>query len=67
VKNNPQNYQVSLNTAPRIIDGLVSGQSGNAGQNFPLVFNTTRDIADPLLPTGSTYHMILTWNSYIVP
>jgi hypothetical protein len=67
VKNNPQNYQVSLNTPPRIIDGLVTGQSGNAGQNFPLVFNTTRDIADPLLPTGSTYHMVLTWNSYIVP
>lgn len=65
VKNDPQGLQVREGTPPRILTGDVSGQSGNSGQNFPLVFNTTRDIADPLLPVGYRYHMVLTWNAYI--
>ncbi|MDR3578018.1 MAG: cohesin domain-containing protein [Anaerolineaceae bacterium] len=61
-----QSYDVTAGSAsPRIISGGVAGQSGDAGQNFQLTATQQLHFADPLLPSGETYHLVLTFNAYV--
>lgn len=58
-------HDVTAGTPPVLVTGGVAGQSGDAGQDFGLNFVQILHYADPLLPTGSTYHLILTFNGYV--
>jgi hypothetical protein len=58
-------HDVTAGTPPVLVTGGVAGQSGDAGQNFGLNFVQGLHYADPLLPTGSTYHLVLTFNGYV--
>ncbi len=42
----------------------VAGQAGDAGENFTTTFSQVLHYADPLLPSGETYHMELTFNAF---
>jgi len=56
---------VTAGTPPALVTGGVAGQSGDAGQDFGLNFVQALHYADPLLPSGSTYHLVLTFNGYV--
>lgn len=56
---------VTRGTPPLLITGGVAGQSGDDGQNFALTYSQRLRYADPLLPAGRTYHLVLTFNGYV--
>ena len=59
-------HSFSITTAPQVlVTGGVAGQSGDAGQNFAISFNQALHFADPLLPAGESYHLIVTFNGFV--
>jgi len=61
-----QGTDVTAGTASsRLVSGDASGQSGDAGQDFPLNFIQSLHYSDPLLPAGEGYHLVLTFVGYI--
>jgi hypothetical protein len=49
-----------------LLNGNVTAQgSHDIGQSFPLVFIQNLYYADPMLPPGETYHLVLTFNAYV--
>ncbi|MDR3578019.1 MAG: cohesin domain-containing protein [Anaerolineaceae bacterium] len=65
VMNLAQGTSVTSATSPRLINGGLAGQSGDAGQNFNLAFSQELHYSDPLLSTDENYRLILTFNSYV--
>ena len=62
----PLGSDISSNTPPQtLITGDVSGQSGDSGQNFDLVFHQNLDYSDVVLPAGENYHLLLTFIGYV--
>jgi hypothetical protein len=58
-------HDVAAGTPAALVSGFVSGQSGDAGQDFPLTYSQMLRYADPLLPGGSSYHTVLVFNGYV--
>jgi hypothetical protein len=56
---------VSEGSSIGLIQGGVTGQALDSGQDWLLSLSQTLRYADPLLPSGETYHMELTFNAYI--
>ena len=60
-----QSNDVTAGTPAKFVTGGVAGQSGDAGQNFGVSYKQTLHYGDPLLPSGETYHLVLTFNGYV--
>jgi hypothetical protein len=56
---------VTAASAAMLVTGGVAGQSGDAGQTHNLTYKQTVHYADPLLPAGETYHLIVTFNAFV--
>jgi hypothetical protein len=56
---------VTAGTPAKLVAGTVAGQNGDLGQNWPLTYVQALHVADPLLPAGETYHIVLTFNGYV--
>jgi hypothetical protein len=61
----PQNPNVTAGTDKTLVSGEVSGQAGDQGQDFPVTLVQVLHYSDPVLPPGETYHLVLTFNSYV--
>jgi len=57
--------QVVLPGPGVIANGTVSGQSGNSGENFTIDFNQELEYADPMLPAGHSYHIVVTFTAAV--
>jgi hypothetical protein len=63
----PQGTDVTAGSPARLLTGTQAGQAtDDGGQDFNLTFTQGLHYADPLLPAGESYHLILTFNSYVV-
>ncbi|MEW6651215.1 MAG: cohesin domain-containing protein [Chloroflexota bacterium] len=60
-----QGRTVTVGTPPFLLSGNVAGQSGDAGQDFALTYSQRLRYADPLLPAGRSYHLVLTFNGFV--
>jgi hypothetical protein len=58
-------HDVTAGTPAVLVTGGVAGQVADAGQDFPLTYSQVLKYADPLLPSGETYHLVLTLNAYV--
>jgi hypothetical protein len=58
-------HDVTAGTPPTFITGGVAGQSGNSGQTWSFTVSQNTVYADPALPAGQTYHLILTWQAFV--
>jgi hypothetical protein len=56
---------VTLPTEGKICDGVVADQNGNDGEDFTIDFNQVVEYADPLLPSGHTYHIVVTFTAAV--
>jgi hypothetical protein len=56
---------VTFGAPAKLVTGGVAGQVADAGQDFPLTYEQVLKYADPLLPSGETYHLVLTLNAYV--
>jgi hypothetical protein len=54
-----------LANGSRLLAGAVAGQVQDLGQNWPFYLSQVLTYQDPLLPAGSTYHDVLTFNAYV--
>jgi len=59
-------HTVVVSTSPStLVTGGVAGQNDDLGQNFSLTFSQQLHFADPLLPAGESYHLIVTFNGFV--
>lgn len=56
---------VTAGSPAKLLDGGVAGQNGDGGQDFTITFSQVLRYSDPLLPAGSTYRTVLTFNAYV--
>jgi hypothetical protein len=56
---------VSEGTPATLLTGVVADQAGMLGQDWPFFLSQVLEYDDPLLPTGQTYHDVLTFNAYV--
>jgi hypothetical protein len=57
--------EVTAGTPAKLVSGGVAGQNADLGQDYPLTYSQVLKYADPLLPAGETYHLVLTLNGYV--
>jgi hypothetical protein len=56
---------VTAGAPANLVIGGVAGQSGDAGQDYPLTYSQVLKYADPVLTAGSSYRLVLTFNGYV--
>ena len=56
---------VTAGSPSLLVDGGVAGQNGMAGEDYAFTLAQQLEYADPMLPSGRSYHLIMEFLAYV--